>query len=143
MNVGTRYLTRPELLAGTVRHEARPATLQWTYDADYLYLLARCPQDTVTDERNTEWPAQGPAGAQRWWGSDGLQVQLASLSTGNGAPGTIYDVAFKPGGVLLVRTTRTSGDGAPVRWSQPEAVTGISYGIVIDKDAGRVRGYTV
>jgi hypothetical protein len=143
MPVATRYLTRPQFLTGAIRHEATPATVQWAYDNDNLYLLARCPQETVTDERNTDWPAQGAAGAARWWGADGLQVQLAPLSVGNGTPGTILDVAFKPGGVLLVRTGKTTGDGKPVRWSDAQPVTGIKYGITIDKADGKIRGYSV
>jgi hypothetical protein len=143
MAVGTRYLTRPQFLTGAVRHEASPATVQWAYDGENLYLLARCPQETVTDERNTDWPAQGAAGAARWWGTDGLQVQLAPIPVGNGTPGQILDVAFKPGGVLLVRTGKVAGDGTPVRWSDAQPVTGIKYGIVIDKSDGRTRGYTV
>lgn len=143
MPIGTRYLTRPQFLTGAIRHEATPATVQWAYDSDNLYLLARCPQETLTDERNTDWPAQGAAGAARWWGSDGLQVQLASIPVGNGTAGQVLDVAFKPGGVLLVRTGKVAGDGTPIRWSDAQPVTGIKYGIVIDKADGRTRGYSV
>ncbi|HVS70063.1 MAG TPA: hypothetical protein VHQ47_02285 [Phycisphaerae bacterium] len=141
MLVSTRYQTRPELLAGTIRHDLSPATVRWAYDADNLYFFARCPQDAVSDQRTTAWPES--AEGDRWWGTDGLQIQLASLATGNGTPGRILDVAFKPAGVMLVRTAEATGDGKPLHWSDAQPVVGIKYGITVERSDGRVHAYTV
>jgi hypothetical protein len=157
MKAGLRYLTRPDLTGGVVREDPQPAAVRWSYDADYLYVYARCPQPTVTDERNTEWPVEG----RRWWGADGLQVQVADVASvsgdGQAAGARVVQVAFKPAGVMLVKTGRLSllgregaggGGGAEGRviWTEgPPAGMGgaVRYGIVVERRDGRVTGWAV
>ncbi len=171
MQLATRYLSRVDLLAAAARPDDQPASVSWTYDADYLYMLARCPQASISDDRTTEWPvaaAGGAAGAgTRWWGSDGLQLELGALDNGlwksTGKPGEenpyarVLKIAFKPAGVLLVRTGQVVRDprGMPaITWRDgppptppgvavPMGVTGIKYGITTQQKDGRVSGYTV
>ena len=103
MKVGLRYLSRADLLNGTLRGADlggatgstgatapdRSASVRWTYDKDYLYVLARCPEEVVSDERNTQWPVQkvgeggGTNGGTRWWGTDGLQIVLGPMAATN------------------------------------------------------------
>ncbi len=162
MKVQLRYLSRPDLQTGSVRLDLSPAQIRWTFDQDYLYFYAQCPQEGMTDERNSEWPVQ----QGRWWGSDGLQVQLAELgdasppatqpTTGENPkpesriPKQVIQLAFKPAGVLLIRTARLAPATAtaPARWvwtdGQPPGQPGaVRYAINVEKRDGRVIGYSV
>jgi hypothetical protein len=173
MKVGTRYLARPDLLAGAARADDKPATLRWTCDADYLYLLARCPQDSVSDDRNTEWPLRPGPGGARWWGTDGLQIELAAMdtttaktpeaaaATSSAAAGAtpaspandrLLKIAFKPSGVVLVRTGRVLPDGKGdigLVWKdgppplRAGTAASVKYGITVQRDQGRITGYTL
>jgi hypothetical protein len=176
MKVALRYLTRPDLLDGTLRGAdvvgATPgdkaARLRWTYDKDYLYVLARCPEEVLSDERNTQWPVRivgegvGLGGGTRWWGTDGLQIVLGSMPPTNppmtvppagtrtaAAEERMVKVAFKPAGVVLVRTGQTVRDartgvtGVVWREGSPSGALNVKYGIAIQREGGRVTGYTV
>jgi hypothetical protein len=147
MPVGMRYLSRPMMVAGTVQMEDGVnggASVRWTYDADYIYFLARCPQGVITDERNTDWPVKDG----RWWGSDGLQIQIAEMNVFEKAAasgsGRIIQAAFKPGGTYMVKTGRIT-DGR-IGWTLGAPAGGqfgIKYGITIEKTEGRITGYVV
>ena len=171
MIVANRYLSRPDMSAGIIRRDSTPAIVRWTYDRDNLYLLARCPQDAVSDERNTAWPTiQTGAGenpGSRWWGTDGLQIELsampptAALTASPGQPAQndpfnrVVKIAFKPAGVMMVQTAELSRDpktgqtqitwhdGAPPAPSAPNASANIRYGIALDRKDGHPSGYTV
>jgi hypothetical protein len=144
MAVGTHYLARPDLLAASPRQAAAPALVRWGFDADFIYLFARCPQDAVSDDRTTDWPVVDG----RWWGSDALQVQLADV---DGKNPRVVQVAFTPGGVVLVKSglvTRTPQGQARVDWRDgapagAAAGAGVKYGIAVERQEGRVTGYTV
>ncbi len=131
MIVATRYLSRPDMTAGLIRRDPSPAIARWTYDKDNLYLLARCPQDALSDERNTAWPTlpsgSGDNPGLRWWGTDGLQIELSAMPPSQfltgpvppSAPGQppladpfnrILKIAFKPAGVMMVQTGELSRD---------------------------------
>jgi hypothetical protein len=151
MNIATRYLSRPDLLAGSTRREEDPATVRWSYDNDNLYALIRCPQPTVSDERNTDWPDHagdtggvGGADSPRWWGTDGLQLQIASLLPNQAGPAKgeskVFNVAFKPGGVVMVRQA-TLKAATLSRWSNGPA--GVTYGIQIEKEDGQIKAYVI
>ncbi len=138
MTVGTHYLSRPDLLRGTTHADAAPATARWTYDNNYLYVLIHCPQTTVADERNNDWPME----SQRWWGTDGVQIQLAD-------PGPdvkrIIQLGFKPGGAMLTRVAELHGTD-PLHWTDGPpggGGGGVRYGTSIEKDNGRIVGYIV
>jgi hypothetical protein len=161
MTAGLRYASRPDLLTATVREDGAPATVRWAYDENFLYMLARCPQEAVSDDRNTEWPVTAPVGGGRgrWWGSDGLQVQVADVGeswkpeAGTPRPDgrRVVQIAFKPAGVALVRTgvtSRRAGGAVAVEWREgaPTAgggAAGIRYGITVEKKEGRTTGYVV
>ena len=167
MKVATHYLSRPDLLAASLRQDDQPALVRWTYDKDYLYMLARCDQDSISDERNTDWPLQdagaGKEGAVRWWGSDGLQVELAAMPpTQRAAAATapagpdVYDrvvkIAFKPAGVALIQTGMIEHDAktgaASISWHDgPPAPSGSSlslkYGITLPRQEGHPVAYIV
>lgn len=143
MQVATRYLARPDLLNGTLTVDEKAASIRWMYDKDFLYLLAVCPQDSTSDDRNTEWPMTAAGEGTRWWGSDGLQILLSPMpptnrpvAGGPTAPGAsaaagaagagamaggsdaydrIVKIAFKPAGIALVQTSQWTRDkaGAP------------------------------
>ncbi|MCL2648903.1 MAG: hypothetical protein FWD61_18215, partial [Phycisphaerales bacterium] len=156
MKVGTRYLSRPDLLSASgsaggggaegnanvaMRTDDETATARWMYDDENLYVLIRCPQRVVSDERNTDWPA---GAEKRWWGTDGVQIQLASLSVmgsdGKKGEGKVMTIAFKPGGVMLTRTAEVKG-GEVIKWT--DGPTGVKYGISVEKEMGSVKGYLV
>jgi hypothetical protein len=154
MKVAARYLARPDLLSGALRQDEKPATLRWTYDADYLYLLARCPQDSISDDRNSDWPLRpGSGGGSRWWGADGLQIELATMPGANipdDVANRLLKIAFKPSGVALVRTGMLRRDNrgvASLTWKEgapPLAgAPGLKYGITIERDKERLVGYTL
>ena len=169
MQIASRYLARPDLLAGTLRTDDHPAHLRWTYDRDFLYMLAVCPQDGMTKDRNTQWPVvAGAGGTARWWGSDGLQIELAALprrpqrpNPGIAIPGSangresntanddrIVKIAFKPSGVVLVQTGQIAkaASGPTLHWTDgpPQgAATAVKYGISVQRSSGRVTSYTI
>jgi hypothetical protein len=183
MKVDLRYLSRADLLAGTLRGANvaaapggtgegaanRSATVRWSYDKDYLYLLAQCPQDVLSDERSSQWPVRavgegvGLNGGARWWGSDGLQVVLGAMPPTNrptnlsaaaaawadATASRVVKVAFKPAGVVLVRTgqvVRDAHSGVPgVVWrdGEPPGGPNVKHSVVLEKRDGRVTGYTV
>lgn len=176
MMVSERYLARPDLSSGVIRRDGSPAICRWMYDRNYLYILARCPQDAISDQRNTDWPtvqtgAGGPESSPqvRWWGTDGLQIELSAMPpsqyltgplppTAPGAPAVadpfnrVVKIAFKPAGVMLVQTgtlSRNAQTGATqISWHDGAPVTGavagnIRYGISVQKRDGRPTGYTV
>jgi hypothetical protein len=149
MKVGIRYVSRVDLLSGTVREDSSPASVRWSYDDKYVYMFASCPQETVTDDRNTTWPETDG----RWWGEDGLQVELAEV--GKVEKGLLMKqkaedeqrvvrLGFKPSGVMMVKTGRIAGgqliwtDGGPM-----DIGGGVKYGIVAERKEGRVTGYAV
>ena len=146
MQIATRYLTRPELLAGsshTGPQPMPPATARWTYDDHFLYALIQCPQPVVSDERNNDWPTQ----LGRWWGTDGIQLQIASAATP--FPGKIIQLAFKPGGPMLGHALTFTPDH-PLQISDtlpPSPSTleggGLKYAITLNKADGRIIGYTL
>jgi hypothetical protein len=145
MNVAMCYLSRPDLLTGTPRRDDEPATVRWSYDADNFYLLVRCPQAIVSDERNTDWPDHDGGGeSPRWWGTDGLQVQLTTLNpAGSGTTkgeAKVFNIAFKPGGVVMVSQATLKGPTLS-RWV--DGPSGVNYGIQIDKEDGRTKGYII
>jgi hypothetical protein len=142
MQVGFQYLSRPDLAAGNLRNDSAPATVRWSYDDAYLYLLARCPQGVVSDDRNSDWPVEQIGGNLRWWGTDGLQVQVAPL--GNSETARVVQVAFKPAGVVLVKTAKRSG--TKLIWSEgvPSGADGtVKYGMRLEKSEGRIEAYIV
>jgi hypothetical protein len=164
MKVGTRYLSRVDLLGGVMRGDEKAASVRWTYDADYIYMLAKCPQEGVSDDRNTEWPVvSGAGGSSRWWGTDGVQVVMApmgnsKLEIGNrkseegGAGGErVVRVGFKPSGVVMVQTGTVVLDAkglVRVVWKDGAPVVSgragnLKYGVMVQRDGGRVVGYTV
>lgn len=148
MNVAMRYLARPDLLAGTPRREEEPATVRWSYDANNFYALIRCPQPNISDERNNEWPDHEgglrPDDPARWWGTDGLQLQLCTPTNAAAGPAKaeskIFNVAFKPGGVMMVRQA-TLKDATLSKWTG--GPQGVNFAIQIEKEDGRVKGYTI
>jgi hypothetical protein len=148
MTANAHYLTRPDLLAGTVRRDDDPATIRWSFDANNIYLLIRAPQQIVSDERNTDWPTkEGVSDGKRWWGSDAIQIQLATLGSleplPNGKPnpdGKVFAIAFKPGGVALTRVAAVKGPTLG-KWS--EGPTGIKYAMTTEKQDGKVKGYLI
>jgi hypothetical protein len=148
MNVAMRYLSRPDLLTGTPRRDEEPATVRWSYDANNFYALIRCPQPTVSDERNTDWPDHEgglrPEDPPRWWGTDGLQLQICAASNGPAGPARgeskVYNIAFKPGGVMMVRQATLKGATLSSWTGGPP---GVNYGIQIEKEEGRVKGYII
>jgi hypothetical protein len=152
MKAGIRYLSRPDLMTASVRQDGGPAVIRWSYDQENLYFWARCPQERVSDERNTTWPMENG----RWWGSDGLQVQVAAMERAGDATrtlsamveaGRVVQIAFKPAGVMLVRTGRVvkGADGVSrMEWTEGgPAAGGVKYGIAVEKKEGRVTGYAV
>jgi hypothetical protein len=146
MSVAMRYLSRPDLLTGAPRRDDEPAIVRWSFDNDNIYVLVRCPQALVSDERNTDWPEHDNAAGDsaRWWGTDGLQLQFTTLSPARAGAekgaAKVFDIAFKPGGVMMVRQAQLKG---PTLSKWTDGPTGVNYGIQIEKDQGRVAGYTV
>jgi hypothetical protein len=148
---------------------AKSGTVRWTYDKDYLYLLAQCPEEVLSDERSSQWPVRsvgegvGLNGGARWWGTDGLQIVLGSMPPTNkpanlspaaaawaaATESRVVKVAFKPTGVVLVRTGqvvrdgRTGVQGVVWREGEPPGGPNVRHSIAIEKRAGRVSGYTV
>ncbi len=142
MTAGFHYLSRPDLLRGNLRPDDSPAIARWTYDADYLYVLVRCPQSSVTDERNNDWPIQ----EQRWWGTDGVQIQLAD-GRGGRTIKRVVQLGFKPGGVMMTRVAELRA-GKETNWSDGAPAEGggggvVRYGTSVEKADGRVAGYLV
>lgn len=138
MHIALGYATKPDLLAGRVRTSAEAATARWTYDADFIYTLIDVPQGQLDDDRTSDWPVETAAssgavgGGRRWWGTDGVQVQIA----GGGAalrwePQTqIYTIGIKPSGTVLVRMATLAGN-APPRWIEaPPTAGGLRYAVL-------------
>jgi hypothetical protein len=141
MHVGIHYLSRPGLIKGAVRMDDAPATARWAFDDDYIYLLVHCPQTSVADQRNNDWPIDN----HRWWGTDGLQIQIASA--GPDPMKRVIELGFKPGGVMMTRVAAV-GTSAPLHWidGPPDGVRGRAvarYGTSIEKIDGRTVGYLV
>ncbi|HEY4329577.1 MAG TPA: hypothetical protein VGN88_07565 [Phycisphaerae bacterium] len=167
MKVATRLLTRPDFVAGSSPPDDKAASIRWTFDKDYLYMLAKCPQDSMSDDRNTEWPLRqvgdAPSAATRWWGSDGLILQLATMPPAIAAAATpaspsdatdrILKIAFKPTGVVLIKTGQLVKDpktAASIDWKDGPpipaagmAAANLRYGIAVQKQDGRILGYTI
>ena len=106
MPLAMRDLTRGNLLKGDIRTEptaptgSRPpaATVKWTYDSDYIYAYIDSPQPTVSDQRTSAWPVTD----RRWWGTDGVQLQIAGGARLD--PGVrIVQIAVKPSGTVLTK----------------------------------------
>jgi hypothetical protein len=148
MSIALRYANKPDLLAARVRALDAPvaARAQWAYDADFLYVKIEVPQARVDDERTSEWPV-APGAKARWWGTDGLQVQIAG---GGGAlhltPDTrVYDIGIKPSGTVLVRQALLGADGRPGRWSDAPAGgggTGLRFALSRHDLPGGQHGYS-
>jgi len=128
--VDMRYLARPDLLEGRTREAADPATARFTYDTEYVYIYIDCPQRAVDDQRTSQRPTVG----RRWWGTDGIQVQIAG---GAGlSPGTrVIDIAAKPSGIAMVRSA-TLVAGAGLIWT--DGPTGLKWAVDTSD-----RGYSV
>ena len=159
MKVGTRYLSRPDLLAGVARGGREGGHRAVDIRRGLSVYLVRCPQDAISDDRNTEWPVQPGAaegaGEGRWWGSDGLQIELAAMEnakrqTPNAKPGgedpyeRVVKIGFKPAGVVPVRTGQvvrdgkggvglTWKDGPPSLLLPGGSTPSIKYGITIQR----------
>jgi hypothetical protein len=158
MPVGTRYLSRPDLLSATLTPDDKPAAVRWLYDKDFLYVLAVCPQESVSDDRTTEWP-NVPAGAGvRWWGTDGLQIILSPMpatprpgdAPAAAAPyNKLVKLAFKPGGIALIQsgTWMPDKNGKPAAtWRDGPPAGGpatLKYGIAAQRKEGHLTGYVV
>ena len=138
MRIATRYLSRTDLSTGTLRNDPQPAFARFTYDDHFLYALIQCPQPLISDERNNDWPTS----LGRWWGTDGIQLQLADASSP--FPAIIYHLAFKPGGAMLARTLRFAPN-KPLQFSDTLPDTGgtVKYAIAPEKSDGKVLGYTL
>ena len=141
MRIATRYLSRPDLSIGggsSLRTDSQPAFARFTYDDHFLYALIQCPQPLISDERNNDWPTD----LGRWWGTDGIQLQLADAASP--FPATIYHLAFKPGGAMLARTLHFSPN-KPLQFSDALPSTGgtIKYAINTEKSDGKILGYTL
>ncbi len=136
MRVGTHYLSRPALVTGATHGDESPAMARWAFDANFVYVRVRCPQATVADERNNEWPIQD----HRWWGTDGVQIQMAGVQAG---PLTkVIELGFKPGGVMMTRVATVGKEG--LRWSEGPPAGGVArYGTSVEKVDGRTVGYLV
>lgn len=127
MTVDLPYAARPDLNGGKPRAASNPATVQWTYDNDFLYALVTCPQNHTSDQRNSEWPLQN----NRWWGTDGIQLQIAGGTKLD--PGTrVIHVAVKPSGTVLTRAALLAAGQRPVYTDAPQ---GLRYAIQTDKNA--------
>ncbi|MGN6367230.1 MAG: hypothetical protein ACTHN5_03110 [Phycisphaerae bacterium] len=141
MRIGTRYLSRTDLSSGRVRTDPQPALARFTYDDHFLYALIECPQPIISDERNNDWPTS----LGRWWGTDGIQIEVAGGAAASGAfPKTVYQLAFKPGGAMLSRTLHYAPN-KPLDYVDALPTTGgrVKYAINADKSDGKIRGYTL
>ena len=147
MRVELGYQNRGTLLTGKVRKveaagvagSAGVAEARWTFDKDYVYALIRCPQGIMGDERHNEWPVVGTGVGARWWGSDGVQVQMAGGGGGGGtlAAGVrVVQLGFKPSGIMVQKTATMGKDGV-AKWSE-SSLAGLKYAVTTDKS-----GYTV
>jgi len=127
MPVGLRYLSRVDVLKGAVRQEQTPAIARWTYDNDFLYALIRCDQNGMSDEKNNEWPSQDG----RWWGTDGVQVQVCGGGVLTGKK--VFVVGIKPSGVVLTRVGKVESgmNTASIKWAEGPA--NVKFGITTDK----------
>ena len=136
MPIATHYLSRPALLKGETRLDDSPALARWAFDKDYLYVLIHCPQGVVADERNNDWPIQ----QHRWWGTDGIQIQLADPAT----PQRIIELGFKPGGVMMTRVATLTDQGLQCTDGPPVGGGGTArYGTSLVKTDSRITGYLV
>ncbi len=157
MQVKTRYLSRPDLLTGTVTPDEKPAEVRWVYDKDFLYMMAVCPQEAISDDRNTEWPNVAAGAGVRWWGSDGLQVVLSPMPAtprAGDAPGAgaVYNrlvkIAFKPAGVALVQNGAWAEKGGRLvpTWRDGPPAGGpatIKYAVTTQRKDGHPVAYVV
>lgn len=129
MEIATRYASRADFAAGRLSRDADPASLQWTYDAEWIYMKADVPQKRMTDDRSSNWPTQDG----RWWGGDVLQIQIAQGATLK--PGTkVIHIAIKPSGTVLQRALTI---GEKSKLTTGDAPAGLRYAIV-----PRSGGYT-
>ena len=141
MRIATRYLSRPDLSTGSIQTDPQPAFALFTYDDHFLYALIQCPQPLISDERNNDWPTS----LGRWWGTDGVQIELADAAPPPPPfPATIYQLGFKPGGAMLARTLRFTPN-KPLQFSDtlPAAGGTVKYAIAPEKSDGKIMGYTL
>jgi hypothetical protein len=145
MLIGTRYLSRAQLLNSNLTAEdgstdtalggggaarpgkpdPQPATARWSYDAENIYALITCTQSDISDEKNNDWPVEN----DRWWGTDGVQLTIAS--SGNLENKRIVHIGVKPSGVVHTRSAilyPNTASTTDIKWS--DAPSGLKYGIV-------------
>ncbi len=146
MDVGMRYVSRPDLAGGlnaTARMDGSPSSARWTYDKNYVYVRVTCPQEQVSDERNNDWPWAGGVAGNRWWGTDGVQVQIGDVDVPIGATKKVVQLGFKPGGAMMARMAEVQGNQR-LAWKDGTPQGGeVKYGMSVLKNDGRVEGYLV
>jgi hypothetical protein len=135
MRVELTYDSRPGLLGGKMRRVDNAAEARWAFDKNYIYALIKCPQASVAteDQHTNEWPLING----RWWGTDGIQIQMAG--GGNGglrlAVGTrIVQLAIKPSGIALIKSGSVGGTGS-IAWADAQ-LAGLKYAVNVDKNPG-------